>query len=57
MNPNIPYPEKPKTGILYYGSQVIMRNAPFRNIQAEINRLVALGYDRRFFHKHYYRGN
>lgn len=49
--------DKPKTGCLKYGGRAIMIDKPFRELQAEKQRLVKLGYDKKMFLITYYYGS
>jgi hypothetical protein len=48
--------QKPTTGILMYGKKVIAENKPFRELTHLQTTLIQQGYDKQYFHKHYYRG-
>lgn len=50
-------PLKPTTGVLMYGNKVIAENKPFNQLTHLQTQLIAQGYEKRYFHKHYYRGS
>ncbi len=49
MREYIPAPQKPTTGRLWYGKQVIAVNEPFRNLQQKKITLIQQGYDKKLF--------
>ena len=48
--------QKPNTGILKYGNKLIAENKTFRELGELQRRLIAEGYEKKYFHKHYYYG-
>lgn len=46
---------KPTTGVLMYGKKVIAENKPFRELTHLQTTLIAQGYAKEYFHKHYFR--
>ena len=48
--------QKPTTGILKYGNKLIAENKPFRELGEIQRKLIAEGYEKKYFHKHYYYG-
>lgn len=47
---------KPTTGILMYGNRTVAENKPFRELGELQRKLIAEGYEKKYFHKHYYYG-
>lgn len=47
---------KPTTGILKYGKKTIAENKTFRELGQLQRKLITEGYEKKYFHKHYYYG-
>lgn len=52
--PDIPRPEKPKVGFLYYGTRKIAGPDTFLKLGAEQKKLISIGYDEKLFRKRYF---